>query len=263
MKESLIQRISLSLICYLFMGIWVPSLYSQQMQSMKSDSSSVKKQSMKNMDNMTDMEEDVAHPFFTHMGMPDAVGTYSLRLSALSTQEDGVSKADFGFHFETGLTKMVGLHLRNDRVFTNAHTEIMFQFAVLASKNGMNGFSPLIEIEIPTHKGEKAINTLVGFSTMLSNTHIAFNQAIHYSPREDLVEGSAALVYKIYKNIFLVGEIQGEKLAGESIALNLVGGVKVKINNYLILGLGYQGPITDNRDFSSQYIFQPNFEWKN
>ncbi|MEP6795714.1 MAG: hypothetical protein ABJB16_15400 [Saprospiraceae bacterium] len=263
MNKILIQNFNLRMFWIIALGFFGPSAYSQQMPGMKSDSSLVKKQSIKNMDNMTGMEEEVAHPFFTHMGMPDAVGTYSLRLSALSTQEDGISKGDFGFHLETGLTKMVGLHLRNDRVLTNAHTEIMFQFAVLASKNGMNGFSPLIEFEIPTHKGEKAINTLVGFSTMLSNSHIAFNQAIHYSPREDLVEGSASLVYKIYKNIFLVGEIQGEKLAGESIALNLVGGVKVKINNYLIIGLGYQAPITDNKDFSSQYILQPNFEWKN
>ena len=237
--------------------------YSQQMSKMNADSSSVKNQRMKNMDSpMGNEEEEVAHPFYSHMGMPEAVGMYSLRLTALSTQMDGKSKADFGFHFETGLSKIVGLHIRNDRFLFNAHTEIMFQFLVIKSKNGMNGFSPIIEFEIPTHKGEKYINTLVGFSTTFSNSQVAFNQVFHYSPREDMFEGSVALVYKMSKRIYLVAEIQGEKMASEKIASNMVGGVKVRLNKYLILGLGYQQPISGVRDFSSQYIFQPDLMFK-
>ena len=239
------------------------SSYSQEMKKMNTDSLSVKNQSMKNMQKpMNDMEEEVAHPFFTHMGIPEAVGMYSLRLSALSTQMDGNSKGDFGFHLETGLSEFIGLHIRNDAFLNSAHTEIMFQFAAIRSKNKMNGFSPIIEFEIPTHKGEKYFNVLVGFSTTLSNSQIAFNQILHYSPREDMYEGSAALVYKIGKIIFLVAEIQGEKMPMETLALNVVGGVKVKLNNFLIIGLGYQQPIAGARDFTSQYIFQPEFAFK-
>ncbi len=251
------------LLCFIALIFSGHFAYSQQMPEMKNDSSSAKNQSMKNMQKpMDDMEEEVAHPFFTHMGIPEAVGMYSLRLSALLTQVDGKSTGDFGFHFETGLTKFIGLHIRNDAFLNSAHTELMFQFAAIRSKNGMNGFSPIIEFEIPTHSGEKYVNALVGFSTTLSNSNIAFNQVFHYSPREDMYEGSAALVYKICKKIFLVAEIQGEKMPEETIALNLVGGVKVKLNNYLILGLGYQQPISGAMDFSSQYIFQPEFAFK-
>ena len=261
---SLIPKfLQVSLSCLIALSLSTFSAYSQQMPKMDTDSSSTKNKKMKKMDKrMENMEEEVAHPFFTHMGIPEAVGMYSLRLSVLSTQMDGKSTADFGIHFETGLSKFVGLHIRNDRVLTNAHTEIMFQFAAIRSKNGMNGFSPIIEFEIPTHKGETHFNTLVGFSTTLSNSHIAFNQVFHYSPREDMFEGSAALVYKIGKRIFIVAEIQGEKMPAETTALNLLGGIKVKVNKYLILGLGYQQPISGARDFSSQYIFQPDLELK-
>lgn len=211
---------------------------------------------------MSDMEEEVAHPIFTHMGIPEAVGMYSLRLSTHLTQIDGNSTGDFGFHLETGLSKFIGLHVRNDRFLTNDHTEIMFQFAAIRSKNGMSGFSPIIEFEVPTHKGVRSIETLVGFSTTLSNSHIAFNQVFHYSPREDMVEGSAALVYKVSKRMFLITEIQGEKMPNEQAIMNFLFGVKVRINNNLLLALGFQVPVTTNKDFTSQYIFQPDFEWK-
>ena len=91
------------------------------------------------------------------MGMPEAVGTYSLRLASLATHMDGTTKGDFAFHLETGLTKLVGLHIRNDRFLDNTHTEIMFQFAVIRSKDGMSGFSPVIEFEIPTKNGASRI----------------------------------------------------------------------------------------------------------
>ena len=34
-------------------------------------------------------DEEIAHPFFMHMGMPEAVGTFSLRTSALLTKTNG------------------------------------------------------------------------------------------------------------------------------------------------------------------------------
>ena len=251
------------MICFIAVVLSVPSAYSQQMPKMNNDSSMAKNQDMKKIDKpMGDMEEEVAHPFFTHMGIPEAVGMYSLRLSTLLTQMDGKSTADFGIHFETGLSKFIGLHIRNDRVLTNEHTEIMFQFAAIRSKNGMNGFSPIIEFEIPTHRGVKSFETLVGFSTTLSNSHIAFNQVFHYSPREDMVEGSAALVYKISKRIFLVTEIQGEKMPDEQAIMNLLFGVKFRVTDNLLLALGFQVPVSNNKDFSSQYIFQPDIELK-
>ena len=212
-------------------------------------------------DQMSD-DDEIAHPFFTHMGMPEAVNTYNLRLAALATQTDGKTKGDFAFHFETGLSKFVGLHIRNDRFLDNTHTEIMFQFAVIRSIDGMSGFSPIIEFEIPTKKGASRINSLIGFSTAFVRSSFAFNQVFHYNPREDMLDGSAALVYKVSKKVFFVVEILGDKMPDEQAIINLLGGVKIKLNKNFMLGIGYQQPITRNKEFSSQYIFQPDMEWK-
>jgi hypothetical protein len=240
------------------------SSYSQEMKKMDKDSSSVQNKN-KNVDKPAGKEEekDLPDPFFSHMGMPEAVGTYSMRFSALSSQIDGKSVADFAFHIEIGLSKIVGLHIRNDRFLANPASEIMFQFLVLKSKDGMSGFAPIIEFEIPTHTGEKRINTLVGFTSTLANSRVAFDQILHYNPREDMVDGSFALIYKLSKKLFFVTELLGEKARGETTALNLLGGLKFKISELLTIGFGYQHSIAGSMGYNSQYIFQPGLEFKN
>jgi hypothetical protein len=229
---------------------------------MNNDSTKVKYQNASDKRSQMSSDEEIAHPFFTHMGMPEAVGTYSLRLAALATRMDGITKGDFAFHFETGLSKFVGLHIRNDRFLENTHTEIMFQFSAIRSRDGMSGFSPIIEFEIPTKKGASRINTLVGFSTAFVMSRFAFNQVLHYNPREDMVDGSAALVYQVCKRVFLVFEISGDWMPDEHAIINLLGGVKIRLNKNFMVGIGYQQSVTTNKDFSSQYIFQPDMEWK-
>lgn len=212
---------------------------------------------------MGDEEEEVAHPFFTHMGVPEAVGIFNLRLAGLATRADGRTKGDFAFHFETGLTKYIGLHVRNDSFLDRTRSEVMFQFAAIRSKNGMSGFSPIIEFEIPTRKGGGSrINTLVGFSTALANKRAAFNQVVHYNPREDSVDASAALVVKVGRRFFPVLEILGEGMRGERPIINLLGGLKVRVNKNLVLGFAVQAPVTNRKDVSSQLAFQPDIEWR-
>jgi hypothetical protein len=138
----------------------------------------------------------------------------------------------------------------------------MFQFAAIRSNDGMSGFSPIIEFEIPTKRGASRINTLVGFSTAAVGSRFAFNQVIHYDPHNDMLDGSAALVYKVSNKVFLVAEILGEKMPDEKAMINLLGGIKVKLNKNFMLGIGYQQPVTTNKNFSSQFIFQPDMEWK-
>ena len=247
---------------FIILSVSTFSAYSQEMPKMNTDTSKAMYQNTGDKKNQMNDDEEIAHPFFTHMGMPDPVGSYSLRFPVTATRMDGNTKADFGFHFETGLSKFIGLHIRNDRFLYNTHTEIMFQFAAIRSKDGMSGFSPIIEFEFPTKKGASRINTLVGFSTAIVKSHFAFNQVLHYNPSEDMVDGSAALVYKVSKGLFFVVEILGEKMPDEQAIINLLGGVKIKLNKNFMLGVGYQQPITTNKDFSSQYIFQPDMEWK-
>jgi hypothetical protein len=60
------------------------------MSKLNTDSTKVKFQNTSDkMGQMTD-DKDLAHPFFSHMGMPHEVGSYSLRLSALATTQNGV-----------------------------------------------------------------------------------------------------------------------------------------------------------------------------
>ena len=71
MKKNLsfiIKFLQVSLSCFIILSLNTFSAYSQQMQKMNTDSSG-REQSMSD-------EEEVAHPFFTHMGMPEAVGMF-------------------------------------------------------------------------------------------------------------------------------------------------------------------------------------------
>ena len=100
---------------------------------------------------------EMPHAFFTHEGLPEGVGSYSLRVAALSTRVPGHNQGDFAFHLEMGLSKLIGLHIRNDRFLNSDKTEVMFQFAAITNKAGTNGFAPIIEFQFPTHSGASGI----------------------------------------------------------------------------------------------------------
>jgi hypothetical protein len=207
-------------------------------------------------------KDEVAHPFLTHMGVPDPVGTYSLRLGGTATRADGNTKGDASFHLETGLTDSIGLHLRNDGVGNQQHTEVMFQFAALRSADKMSGFSPLIEFEFPTHSGgDQRINTLVGFSTAWTTSDVAFNQVIHYDPRNEMAEGSASLVVRWLPGVFPVVEIAGEGGRGEKPVVNVLGGLKFQVGKDMLLGIAVVKPTTERKDFSSRVILSLDLEW--
>lgn len=253
-----LQRLFVVAFLSIFMMLGAATAYSQEMQ-MKKDTAAIGNTAAAKQG---EEEEEIPHPFFTHMGMPEGKGMYNLRSTALATKEAGKTKGDFAFHFETGITKDLGLHIRNDRFLYNPYTEIMFQFAVIRSKDGESGFAPIIEFEIPTKKGASRINTLVGFTTAIVKSRFTFNQALHYNPREEMVDASVAFVFKITNKFFVVAEALGEKGPGASAVINLLGGLKYRVNKNIILGLGYQAPVTGNKEFSSQFLFQPEIEWK-
>lgn len=207
-------------------------------------------------------EAELPHAFFTHMGLPEGVGVFNLRTLGLATRTAGETNGDFAFHLETGLTSRIGLHVRNDQLRENPLTETMFQFAAFVSEDGMSGFAPLIEFEIPTRSGAGSrVHTLVGFTSTLANERSAFNQVIHYNPREDGLDGSAALVLRLGQRIFPVVEVLGEGVRGEPTVVNLLGGLKVRLREWLLVGLAVQFPLTSAKEFSGQGAFGPDFEW--
>ena len=207
-------------------------------------------------------EAEVPHPFFTHMGLPEGVGNFNLRVLGIATRADGKTDGDFAFHLETGLTKNIGLHIRNDRFLGNDKTEAMFQYTAFVSKDGMSGFAPIIEFEFPTHSGASRINTLVGFTSSLGASRWAFNQVLHYDPREDMVDASAALVVGASRYVFPVVELLGEGGKGQSSVVSGLVGVKVRLREWLIGGVAIQFPMTTARDFSSRFALGPDLEWK-
>lgn len=206
-------------------------------------------------------EPEIPHAFFTHMGLPEGVGSFNLRVLGLASRMDGKTEGDFAFHLETGLTKTIGLHVRNDRTLDNEKTEAMFQFAAYGSEDGMSGFSPIIELEIPTKTGASRIGTLVGFTSSLGSKNWAFNQVVHYDPREDMVDASAAMVFKISPSIFPVLELLGEGGRGQTPAVNGLAGIKVRLSDWLVGGVAFQFPMSKRRDMSSQLAFGPDIEW--
>jgi len=211
--------------------------------------------------NMGEEEMDMVHPFFTHMGLPDPVGHYALRLSGVATSEEGHTRGDFGLHLETGLLDRVGLHIRNDRVLNNAHTEIMLQYAAIRSRNGMSGFSPFVEVEVPSHKDERHTYGLFGFSTMWSTRILEVNQSLEYSLEEEALEGSISLVGKIGQHLFPVFEFILASAKGEKPQNSVIGGLKYRINKNIVFGIGYQFPVTQVREFARQIFFQTDLEW--
>ena len=127
----------------------------------------------------------------------------------------------------------------------------------------MNGISPIIEFEFPLAKNAtRKVYTLVGFASTFSNAQLAVNQVLHYSPLEDLAEGSISLLAKVSKRIFLVSEISGVVEKNENPIFNLLAGVKFQISQKFFLGIAYQLPPTANRNYSSQYILQPNMVFR-
>ena len=251
--------INFSLFSFIVFGVSTFSAHSQVMPKMNMDTIADKQKDINDMKNM----EMLPMPFFTHMGIPYNVGTYGLRIAALATKNEGKTNAEFNFQFETGLSKTVGLFLGGEGLFDDATLEAMVQFLVWKSKNGMNGISPIIEFEFPLGKdATRRVYTLVGFATTFSNSHVAFNQVLHYSPLEDLAEGSVSLLVKVSNRVFLVSEISGVTEKGAQPIFNLLAGVKFQLTKNFLLGFAYQLPLTTNRDYSSRYVFQPNMVWK-
>jgi hypothetical protein len=259
---------SLTLFCLMVIAVFLQPAFCQSNDTMKEmDMGGQTQEAIKSVEpnqakmNMDEGEMDIVHPFFTHMGMPEAVGHSALRLSGVATCEEGRTRGDAGFHLETGLAERIGLHIRNDRVSNNAHTEIMLQYAAIRSRDGMSGFSPFVEVEIPTHEGERHTYALVGFSTMWSTHGFQFNQSLEYSPEEEALEGSFSMVGKVGQRLFPVVEFIMAAAEGAKPQNSMIGGLKYRINRNTVLGIGYQVPVTESKEFTNQVLLQMDLEW--
>jgi len=245
------------------------STFGQQVSNTQKDSADFKNKETKEIQNQI----MIPTAFFTQMGIPLNIGTYSFKAAGLPTQIDGKTKMQYNFQLESGLSKTVTFYLDGKALFFNPTLEeslqfpvidAMFQFSVIKSENGLCGFSPFIEFEFPwREEHSRSIYALVGYAATISNSHLAFSHVLHYNPLKDLAEGKGSLVIKLSNRIFLVSEVSGVTVKSTRPIINLLGGLKYKFSESFLLGLAYQIPLTDNKDYSSQFIFQPNLIYQN
>jgi hypothetical protein len=202
------------------------------------------------------------HPFVAHMGMPDNPGEVSVRLMSVEERNAGMANGTYGFHLEAGIVDRLGLHLRNDSVATHKTTELMLQYAVLRSESGKNGLSLIGELEFPTGAtSDNKSKGLLGISFAYAWAPIvAVNSVVHYSPEEKMVEWEIAFVSRLTEKIFPVLEFRGEASKEMSIT-NALFAWKFKIPNNNSIGIGYQIPISANREYDSQLRLQAEFNF--
>jgi hypothetical protein len=55
--------------------------------------------------------------------------------------------------------------------------------------------------------------------------------------------------------------MSGEGMPGARPIINMLGGMKVRANENPLIGIAIQAPVTGNKDFSWQLVFQPDIEW--
>ncbi len=202
---------------------------------------------------------EIAHPFLTHEGLPDAVGVLSTRATGLVTRADGSTEGDFGFHLETGLANNLGLHIRSDEFLRSRRSEVMLQYAILKSADGESGIAPLVELEFPTRSGGGKARVLVGFTSKLAGKNFAINQVLHYNLSEQTIEASAALVLRVSDHFYPVVEVLGEGGAHIPTVVNMLAGLKYRVPGGVLVGIAYKRPITSAREISSQVLFQVEF----
>ncbi len=201
-----------------------------------------------------------AHPFFTHMGMPDGPGEISMRTSAIQdAYNDNVSR-DMALHIETGLWDRVGLHLRNDGIKANVHSEIMVQYAVLQNEHADSGISPFVELEFPTNylpKDEDKVVVEIGVSgRKIFGKYGIMDAGIHYAPQESMVSLEASGVLRLTPTIFPIIEGLIEKEGDEDAMVNLLIGTKMRLKPGAHIGVGIQFPLTDYRSFDNRAFVQ-------
>ena len=209
---------------------------------------------------MTVSHHAFVHPLVAHMGMPDEPGEVSVRVMSIAERNAGLVNGTYGFHLEAGVVDRLGLHLRNDAVATHNRTEMMLQYAVLKSRE--NGIALIGEVEFPTGPttdNQKKYLYGVSFAYYWESI-LSVNSVAHYSPQEKMTEWEIAFVSRLNEKIYPVFEFRGEADKDMSMA-NALLALKFKIPNGNAIGLGYQVPISTNREYDSQLIAEVEFNF--
>ena len=206
-------------------------------------------------------KHDMVMPFFTHMGMPEPFGSHSLSLSGLSTSAGGRSINDLSFQYMVGLSDRLGVNFRSDEFTTGSEAEVMFQYAAIRSRDRMSGICPMLEIEFPTKRSGSGIKTIVGFSSAQVQPNGTFDGAFHYNLAERKFEGSVSYVSRACQGFYPIVELIGTAELHQMPTLDILVGPKFKTGKNSKVGIAYQSPISDRKDYGSRFIVQFDFRW--
>jgi hypothetical protein len=211
------------------------------------------------MSNMA-MKDMFVHPFLAHMSLPDPVGEVSLRVTAFQTRINGITQSDYAVHFETALTKRLGLHLRADGIKYEQFSDVTLQYAVVADKGSHNGVAVFGELNVPTGmvKSEQ-YKGVIGISARLTaRNFMVWDGNIEYGPKDKLAEFENAFVFRANATLYPILEFRGQANNNKTMAY-LIPAVKFKINDSSAIGVGYQVAILDSRDYDSQALLTYDF----
>lgn len=200
------------------------------------------------------------------MGLPDEVGEVNVRLNSISQRSEGKNTSDHGIHIEAGIAKNWGVHYRNDGFDNKSESEIMLQRTVFTdeAKTGgiaifgqysMYGKDNSEEEEGVVKKKEKNALDAFGISGSKVLSFAALNANIHYNTTRKMYEWEGSSVFKANDWIFPILELRGE-VKDSNHEVYALPGVKFKILRSAYLGLGFQVPISSNKEYDSQVLLQ-------
>jgi hypothetical protein len=201
------------------------------------------------------MDDMFVHPFLAHMALPDNPGEMSLRVTPFQERFDGVIEQDLGLHLEAGLMRNLGIHIRSDGIKTSPYSEVMLMYSFLHDASMSNGMSVFGQISIPTGPVESnALKYLFGLSGRLTIPKIMVMDAnIHVNLADKMAEYESSFILKASEMIYPELELRGE-ITEEATSLYSLLGLKFRVADKIALGLGYQIPITKEREYDSQFL---------
>ena len=203
-----------------------------------------------------EMEDMFVHPFMAHMAMPDKPGEMSLRVTPFQQRQDSITEFDLAMHIETGILPGLGIHIRNDGIKTSPYSEFMVMYSFLHNESLSNGLSVFGQVSIPTGPVESnALKYLFGVSGRWTIPRIMVMDAnMHFDVADKMAEYESSFVFRASKLLYPSLEIRGE-ITGNGVSAYSLTGLKFRIADEMGLGVGFQFPLTREREYDMQTLF--------
>jgi hypothetical protein len=189
------------------------------------------------------------------MALPDKPGEMSLRSTLFQQREDSLVDQDLSLHVEAGLLPGLGIHIRNDGIKNSPYSEFMLMYSFLHDATFNNGLSVFGQISIPTGPTDSnALKYLFGLSGRITVPDILVVDAnMHVNLADNMAEYESSFVFKASQMLYPKLEFRGE-ITDEATSLYSLLGLKFRIADETALGIGFQVPISNEREYDMQAL---------